>query len=259
MRSIFSVFTMVTFFFCLVFLHTAFAGDDFPLRAKYQDVKIISTNQLAADYDKIIIIDVRSKMEFDVVHVNKAKHIAIATTGFLRSLENVRAKNSETLIAFYCNGHTCAKSYKAALKAAKEGFKNVVAYDSGIFDWVMASPERATLMGVSPASKDRIIPKAELKKKMLNYADFSIKAGEMDSFIIDIREPFQREKKLSFQGVRNLPLDKLLILLDQKKFQDKQILFADAVGKQVKWLQYHLVKNGYKNYYFLEKGLSAAP
>ena len=41
-------------------------AEDFPLRAKYPNVKYITTEQLAAQYGKTIIIDVRSKFEFEV-------------------------------------------------------------------------------------------------------------------------------------------------------------------------------------------------
>ena len=39
---------------------------------------------------------------------------------------------------------------------------------------------------------------------------------------------------------------------------DKQLLIFDAVGKQVRWLQYHLEANGYNNYSFMEKGVLGA-
>ncbi len=259
MRNFVSVLFATVFFVSLACSQAVFAGGEYPLRAKYPDVKVISTEQMAADYDKTIIVDVRSKMEFDVAHVNKAKHVSISTASFTKDLEAVRVKDGAVLLAFYCNGHTCSKSYKAVKKAAGAGFTNIVAYDSGIFDWIVGQPDKATLMGETPASKDKVIPKSELKKKFLNYADFSAKAGDANSVIIDIRDPMQRKKNLDIPKVRNVPLDRLLKLLAKKQFQDKQVLFVDAVGKQVRWLQYHLVKNGYTNYYFLEKGVTAVP
>ena len=57
---------------------TTTADDKFPLRAKYSDIPLISTEELAAAYDSIAIIDVRSTFEFDVIHVGKAKHISIS-------------------------------------------------------------------------------------------------------------------------------------------------------------------------------------
>lgn len=231
-------------------------ADDFPLRGKYPDVRYILTEELAAQYDDTIIIDVRSKMEFDVAHVNKAKHLPIATATFVKNLEKIREKNGSVNIAFYCNGHTCAKSYKAVIQADNAGFKNVVAYDAGIFDWIISNPDKATLMGETPAPIEKIIPKSVLKKRMLDFPDFKSKAEGQNSLTIDIREAFQRKIIPDVPNMRNIPLDRLIKLINQKQFQDKNLLILDAVGKQVRWLQYHLEKNGYRHYHFLNKGVA---
>lgn len=233
-----------------------FAADDFPLRAKFPNVKPVLTEDLGKDFDKYIIIDVRSTMEYDVAHVNGAKHVSLSNASFTQDLEKVRGKNDPTPMAFYCNGHTCSKSYKAYEKAAEAGFTNIFAFDAGIFDWIMAHPEKATLMGKTPAPAEKIIPKSELIKKMLNYADFKAKAAEANSMVIDIREPFQRTEIPEIPNLRNIPLDRLIGLVKQKQFANNNLLILDAVGKQVDWLQYHLEDNGYTNYNFLEKGVA---
>ena len=97
-----------------ILIQTVAAEEGFPLREKYPDVKVISTDDLAAKYDGTIIVDVRSTMEFDVAHITKAQHISMSQATFLKDLEQARAKDDATPMAFYCNGHTCAKSYKAA-------------------------------------------------------------------------------------------------------------------------------------------------
>jgi rhodanese-related sulfurtransferase len=231
------------------------AADEFPLREKYPEVKVLSTEDLAAKYDDTIIVDVRSTMEFDVAHVAKAAHVSISKATFASDLEKVRSKDGATPIAFYCNGHTCAKSYKAAKKAQDAGFANVYAFDAGIFDWIMAQPEKATLMGKTPAAQESIISKSDLKKRMLPYAEFEAKAKEDNSMVIDVRDPFQREMIPSLPLLRNIPMDRMTQLLGKKEFSNKQLLILDAVGKQVRWLQYHLEDNGYTNYYFLEGGV----
>ncbi len=235
----------------------AFAADDFPLRPKYPDVKVMSTEALNADYDNTIVVDVRSTMEFDVAHVAKAVHVPVSKATFASDLEKVRAKNGATAIAFYCNGHTCAKSYKAAKKAREAGFANVFAYDAGIFDWIMAQPDKATLMGNTPAAKDKIIPKSELKAKMMSYDQLMAKAAQPNTVNVDIRDPFQRETIPAIPLLRNIPLDRLTKLLKKGQFKDKQLLIIDAVGKQVRWLQYYLEEYGYTNYAFLEGGVKA--
>ncbi len=246
----------IAFLFTLSGLATIVAADDdFPLREKYPKVKVIATEDLAAKYDDTIIVDVRSTMEFDVAHVTKATHVSISKVTFVSDLEKVRTKNGTTPIAFYCNGHTCSKSYKATKKAREAGFANIYAYDAGIFDWIMAQPEKATLMGKTPAAKENIISKSDLKKKMIPYAEFEAKAGEGNSMVIDVRDPFQREMIPNLPLLRNIPLDRMTQLLSKKEFSNKQLLILDAVGKQVRWLQYYLEDNGYSSYYFLEGGV----
>ena len=241
-------------------------AEDFPLRAKYPNVKPISIDKLAAEYDSTIIIDVRSKMEFDVVHIAKAKHAQVTKGSFLAELEKIRAKDGATNIAFYCNGHTCAKSYKAAVKAMDAGFKNIYCFDAGIFDWVNAHPERGSLLGQTPADKSKLIAKADLNARKLSWADFKSQAADGNAMVVDTRDPFQRakgtdldqNKAVDLKGIRAIPMDRIVGLLKKGEFKDKELLIFDAVGKQVRWLQYYLEDLGYKNYAFLDKGVLGA-
>lgn len=256
----------LTIILAVLFLATPVLAEKFPLRAKYPDVKPITIDDLAARYDKTIIIDVRSKMEFDTIHVAKAKHVQVTNNNFLNNLAKVRAKTASDPIAFYCNGHTCAKSYKAAAKAMAAGFKNIYCFDAGIFEWVDAYPERGTLLGQSPADKSKLIPKSKLNEHKVDFATFKAKAGESNSVILDTRDPFQRSKgsdlpqnkNVLLKNIRSIPMDRALKLIEKKKLADKQMLIFDAVGKQVRWLQYYLEDAGYSNYYFLEKGVLTA-
>lgn len=239
--------------------HPAWAEEGYPLRQKFPKVKCISTDAVNKDYQKIIIVDVRSKTEFDVVHINKAVHVPITTAMFGKDLEKVRAKSGATLIAFYCNGHTCAKSYEAAEEAAKEGFENIYAYDSGIHDWVKAHPEKTTLMGETPAKPEKMISKEALAKRKISFADFKKRAAKPDAMVIDAREPFQRKGVPQLPGtLRNVPTDRLVELIKKGEFKGNQLLIMDAVGKQVEWIQYYLEAKGYTNYYFLDNGVASA-
>ena len=240
-------------------LNTVMADEGFPLRPKYKDVPYILIDDLAAEYDKVIIVDVRSQFEYDIVRINKATNILVSKATFLKELEKLRAKDGAQKLIFYCNGHTCKKSYQATEKAMKAGFKNCFAFDAGIFDWIKAQGERGTLLGQTPVDTKKIISKDALAAKTLSYDKFAEAANAGGAMIIDVRDPIQREKKLSLKGIKNIPLDRMKNLVKAKKFQDKHLLIFDAVGKQVKWLQYYLEENGYKNYSFLLKGVSSAP
>lgn len=236
---------------------TAAADEGFPLRAKFPSVKYVTTDDLVKKYQEMIIVDVRSKIEYDVIHINKAVHVPISTAMFTKDLAKVRDAGGETPIAFYCNGHTCPKSYEAAEQAAGAGFKNVFAYDAGIYDWVKAQPEKGTLMGKTPVPLDKLISKDALAKRMVTYGEFQKRASGPNAILVDIREPFQRQKVPQLPGLRNIPTDRFAELLKKGEFKDKDLLILDAVGKQVEWIQYYLNIYGYENYAFLKGGAEA--
>lgn len=235
------------------------AEEGYPLRQKFPQVKYMTTDALNKNYQKVIIVDVRSKIEFDVIHVNKAVHEPITTMLFVKNLEKIRDKSGAAPIAFYCNGHTCAKSYEAAEAAMKAGFQNVFAYDAGIQDWANAYPDKTTLMGKTPAPVGMLISKEMFEKRTISFADFKKRAASPDAMLIDAREPFQRKEIPQLPGtLRNVPSDRLVEMIKKGEFKGNQLLIFDAVGKQVEWIQYYLEAGGYTNYYFLKKGVLSA-
>ena len=63
------------------------AEEGYPLRKKYPALQYITTADLKTQYDKAFIVDVRSKIEFDVIHINKAVHLPMAVATFAGNLE----------------------------------------------------------------------------------------------------------------------------------------------------------------------------
>ena len=234
------------------------AEEGYPIRKKFPALHYITTSDLNSQYDKAFIVDVRSEIEFNVIHINKAAHLPMAVATFAKDLEKVRQKAATSPLVFYCNGHTCEKSYDAAAEASKAGFKGVMVYDAGIFDWAKTYPNKTTLMGKTPAPKDKLIPKSTFAKKCIGYDEFKKKAASPNAVVIDIREPIQRKEIPQIPGLRNIPSDRMVDLIKKGDLKDKQLLILDAVGKQVEWLQYYLEAHGYKNYLFLEKGVLSA-
>lgn len=230
-------------------------SSDYPGRNTYPKVNIYTTEQLNQSIDDAIIIDARSAYEFDVLHINGAINIPLNSPQFVNQLKELDHKNKP--LVFYCNGHSCFKSYKAVIKAKKAGINNTFSYDSGIFDWANAHPEKSTLLNVSPINPDNILSKAILKKHTLSPKDFMDKITD-NSIILDIRDPAQRgllslfpyrQKNISLQ--QRARLSKLL----DKVLKNKAPLFIyDATGKQIRWFQYHIEAKGIKNYFFMEGG-----
>ncbi len=254
-QELVNIFLLLAVLCTIPVLKSAIADDSFPYRGDF-DVEVVEIEDLNAQYDDFIIVDVRSSFEFNVVHIAKAINISISKATFGAELEKVRGKTDAQKIAFYCNGHTCKKSYKATKKAKELGFENIYAFDAGIFDWIKVHPDKGVLVGETPVRADKIISKDDFDSRLLSFDEFSTKAGEAGSMVIDVREPFQRDIIPEIAKIRNIPLDRLLGLLKKGRFKNKHLLIFDAVGKQVKWLQYHFEANGYTDYLFLEKGVA---
>lgn len=232
----------------------------FPLRDKYKDIPVIELGDLTNSKNDAIIIDVRSKAEFSVIHIAKAKNIPISNMGFVQKIKKIRENNPKEKIVFYCNGHTCAKSYKAAKKIMEQGVENCYAFDAGIFDWVKKNPNDSVLLGETPASLDKLISDAEFKAHLLSYDDFKSRLEQSEyAEVIDIRESMQRAFIPTFKSIKNIRFLRLSKSIKNKKFIDKPLFIFDAVGKQIRWLQYYLKNNGYKNYFFLKGGVKAIP
>ncbi|WP_461211469.1 rhodanese-like domain-containing protein [Desulfocurvus sp. DL9XJH121] len=249
--------------FLLAFCSATMAlAADFPLRDKpeFKDLAPVSTADLHAWVEKgqAVIVDVRSSEEYGVIHVNGARHIPISQKDFLAQLEKVRGKADAKNLAFYCNGVTCAKSYKACRAAKDAGFANVFVYDAGVPHWVEVYPAETTLLGKSPADPAKLISKAQFKDHLVDFAAFKAKASA-GAEVIDIRDPMQRKDQLpDVAKVKSIPFERLIPLLTKGAFKGKNLLVFDAVGKQVRWLQYYLEDAGQANYLFLEGGVRKA-
>ncbi|WP_319583395.1 rhodanese-like domain-containing protein [uncultured Pseudodesulfovibrio sp.] len=235
-------------------VHPALA-EDFPLRPYYPEVPYITTDQLLADYDAAVVVDIRSRLEYEVAHINKAVLLPLGLDDFAQKLEELRPKPASDPLVFYCNGHSCAKSYQAAQLALSLGFSHVFAYDGGIFDWITAAPDKATLMDETPARSERVLSKKALNRRLLSFEEFEREAKDPNTLVIDIRDPFQRDVLPRIAGIRSIPLDPLLDLVTSRIWTEKRLLFFDAVGKQIRWLQYFLKAYDYFDYGFLDGGI----
>ena len=121
----------------------------FPGRAKYSDIKVIEKADLLDRFDKVVVVDARSRLEFETLRIRGAVNVPVAAKSFEKEIQALAASTDKPIV-FYCNGRTCMKSYLAARKAAAVGLTKVRAYDAGMFEWAQAYPEYAELLGQKP-------------------------------------------------------------------------------------------------------------
>jgi rhodanese-related sulfurtransferase len=237
---------------------------EFPLRWRYPDVKILSTQEFHKMHDRVLVVDARTRFEWETMRINGSINVPVdeVDNGRNRAFEadmSIVQKSNTKPIVFYCNGKACAKSYEAARRAQRAGITNIYAYDAGIFDWANAHPELTTLYEKTPIDKSDLISPAEFKAHTLAAKDFRARADadRCNCIIVDIRDRGQRDFLLFPMREEHVNVDdKVAVnaLIEQAKLQRKTLLIYDAVGKQVMWLQYYLVRRGAKDYFFMQGG-----
>ncbi len=251
------------FIFATFLIFSSLYAQEFPLRSKYPSVKTISTESLAKGLGKtLLVVDARNQVEFNAIHIKGAFNDKVGNMNFGEKLNALTKEKKSEKIVFYCNGGMCKKSFKANIEAKKLGYTNTFSYDAGIFVWANAHPENTLLMGKILLDKSALISQKEFSDKLLEKSKFEKQSASNNSMLIDVRDPAQRKMAPKFKNkIIKSSMDKLVNLLNQKYFKNKvgtkTLYFFDAVGKQVRWLQYYLEEYGYNNYYFLKGGVKA--
>lgn len=247
--------------FMVVLSAQAAGNNEFPNRKLFPAVPVISMDELHKIMNKVIIVDVRSKFEYDTINIIKAINIPVLEPHFIARMRKLREEHPKTEIVAYCNGKTCKKSYEAVQKCRDAGIPNVVAYDQGIFDWAKKYPGTARLLGKSPVNLNKLLTKKDLDKHMLSVDQFDKMASRKNVIILDIREPLQRAAIAIYPGVeKDADMDdktQLNQYIDDALRNNKTLLVYDGVGKQVEWLMYYLEDKGVTNYYFMKGGARA--
>jgi rhodanese-related sulfurtransferase len=248
---------------CLMWAASSYAADiseEFPGRGLYPLVPVMELDELHKQFNEVAVVDVRSQYEFDTLRIKGATNIPLSSPTFVEQMGKLRAKNPRPIVV-YCNGKTCMKSYKAALKCSVNKIDNVFAYDAGIMDWARTYPQNSVLLGRTPVDTKKLISQEEFTKHLLSPDQYGEKVASSSAIVLDVRDRFQREGLSLFVGrERRAYLDDAKSLerfIDKAKRENKTLLVHDAAGKQVRWLHYYLKDKGLSSFYFMEGGTSA--
>jgi len=232
------------------------ASAEFPGREIYPASKIIETAALKQRFNNVVIVDVRSKYEYETLRIKNAINIPLTSSGYIGKMRELGNKNKTIVV--YCNGRTCMKSYKAEVKARRNGVKNIKVYDAGVMDWAKAYPKMASLLGETPLNPASLISKSRFTDHLLAPKKFAKMALGNGVEVIDVRDPLQRMGMGLFIGIEKaVALDnvrKLNAYIQQAAQKGKTLLIYDETGKQVQWLMYRLAAKGLKNFYFMKGG-----
>ncbi len=255
LNSVILIFTTL-----FVMFNTVHAADEFPGRQRYPAVPYITITELNKLFNDVVIVDVRSKYEFDTLRIKGAINIPLSSKTFVEKMRDLRTTQNKKIVV-YCNGKTCMKSYKATQKCRKNKIQSVIAYDQGVLDWAKRYPKKSVLLGKSPINSKHIITKSEFKKHLLTPNNFEIQINSKEAIVLDVRDPFQREALGLFVAIeKRANLDdynKLDVYISKAKRTKLPIYIYDETGKQVRWLMYYLQQKKVKEYYFMKGGARA--
>jgi len=255
-----NIYKLIFLTICLVTSANSYAkNSEFPGREKYPTTPYISINDLHKIKDKVVVVDVRTAYEYRTLRIKDALNISLSSKDFVSQMQLLSKANPDKKIIVYCNGKTCMKSYKAALKCKHHDIKNVISYDAGIMDWARKYPADAVLLGESPVAAQRIISKKAFKSYLITPEEFENKLGAGKVLVLDIRDQLQRNATGLFPGKERRVyindasgLNKYIAKANKG---GKTLLIYDEVGKQVRWLQYYLEEKKAKSYYFMKGGV----
>ena len=256
LRNVRIVFTYIMLLFiCSAAVN---ANDNFPNRKLYPGLKYVELIKFQEIYPEVIVVDVRSKYEYDTLHIKGAVNYSRAELDFIQKMEKLRADNKGKTLVLYCNGRTCEQSYKAGKKCKDHHIDNVLVYDGGVFEFSTANPRLAILVGKEMGSADKLISKKMFDSHTVNYEKFFGIVNTNNTLIVDVRDKLQREGTSLFIGKEKRAemseVDKLDEYIAQAKRENKTLMIYDNAGKQVRWLQYFLEDRHVKDYYFMEGG-----
>lgn len=244
---------------CLMGLSSSAMADEaakFPHRAKFKNVAVMEMEALHQRFDGVVLVDVRSRYEYETLHIKGALHIPLDKQKLVPAVQQLRNQGPQPIV-FYCNGTTCKKSYEAAELAMNAGVGNVFAYDAGLDAWTRQHPEQSVLLGRSPVTANDLIDMAKFKQRLISASDFEARVEQGNAIVLDIRDLRQRDSALFPFKEERATLDdqrRLAEVVAKAKRADKPLLVYDKVGKQTRWFQYFLEREGVKQYYFLDGG-----
>jgi len=134
----------------LIFSTEVFAvDDDFPGRNAYPDVLVYEKAELFNDFSDVVLVDTRSKYEYETLRIKGAVNIPVSSKDFDEKVKQLRASTTKPIV-FYCNGKTCYKCYRAGRKANHLNIEDTYAYDAGVYEWAKSYPNHVVLLGMSP-------------------------------------------------------------------------------------------------------------
>lgn len=204
-----------------------------------EESSVIYTTQLQGMVEgknKFILVDGRTKTEFDEAHITGAVNIQ---EGGLAAMVESLPQGKNIPLVFYGNGVQSDIGKNEAARAVAVGFTNVMLYEEGFLVW----EERGLAIVKGPGYGKELTPVKltpdELKKLM--------ESKEQDYVIVDVRNQSAFVEG-HIPGAMSIPVD-VFALQSEWLSQDKKIVVYCDTGEKSRIAYRKLYKLGYPNIY----------
>jgi rhodanese-related sulfurtransferase len=219
-------------FFAAFIFSSAFSG----FAQEFNIVDSVKLKSMIGSGEKFLLIDARTKEEFEEAHIVKA--VSVPEKKFEELSSSLPADKSTHLV-IYCNGVKCGKSKKVAAKAAAAGYTNISLYNEGFPVWEeLAYPITA---GTEYGKK---IETAKLKPAELRKL---IESGSQEVVIVDVRDE-QEFREGHIPGAINIPVE-TFALKSGVLPKEKQIVVYCNTGGRSYTAYRKLIQLAYPNIY----------
>ena len=130
-------------------------------------IAVVKAEDIITDIFNENIVDVRSRGEYAVMHISGAVNIPSYEINY-DNLSNLVQTTHKDKIIFYCSRPSCPMSRSAVKNAIKLGFRNVFAYENGIYDWAVRFPDNTTFLE-QPLTREKLPFLEKLSSEISNY------------------------------------------------------------------------------------------
>jgi len=201
------------------------------------DYKVVTTETLKEMIDskkEFVLIDARTKEEYDDAHIVDAVNIPE------NKFENASSKlptDKNALLVIYCNGVKCGKSKKLAQKVEVAGYRNIMIYSEGFPVW-----EEKDLCFVAGPNYSK-----KIETTMLSPAQVEslLKEDKGDYVLVDVREPVEFNEG-HIPSAINIPVDIFASKSDVLPKEKKIIVYCNTGSRS--YIAYRkLMKLAYPN------------
>ncbi|HMK61099.1 MAG TPA: rhodanese-like domain-containing protein [Dissulfurispiraceae bacterium] len=226
----------IRFFMLLMFVLFLVPVTQASAEMQYGNIDTARLKAMMDNKDTFVLIDARTKEEYDEAHIPGA--INMPEKKFDALLSTLPADKSYLLV-IYCNGVRCGKSRKVAGKATDAGYSKIILYAEGFPVWEEKGMKITAGPDYGKKIQTRMYHPAELAELM--------KTHKNDYVIVDVRDTSEYKEGHIPEAI-NIPSETFALKSEVLPKEKKIIVYCNTGSRS--YMAYRkLIKLAYPDIY----------